>query len=88
MNTEQKVGEEWMGAVVELPRFEVTSFAGLSEQLKAMGMKTAFSPAADFSGMAPKSPGEYLKISEVIHKAFIAVDKNGTEAAAATGTTT
>jgi len=65
--------------VVELPRFEVTSFAGLSEQLKAMGMKTAFSPAADFSGMAPN-----LFIGEAFHKAYVSVNEKGTEAAAAT----
>jgi serpin B len=65
--------------VVELPRFEVTSFTGLSEQLKAMGMKTAFSPGADFSGMAPN-----LFIGEAFHKAYVSVNEKGTEAAAAT----
>lgn len=64
---------------VELPRFEVTSSTGLSEQLKAMGMKAAFTPDADFSGMAPK-----LFISEAFHKAYVSVNEKGTEAAAAT----
>jgi serpin B len=52
-----------------------------------MGMPTAFDQppgSADFSVMAPRKPGDYLCISHVIHKAFIAVDKDGTEAAAAT----
>ena len=64
---------------LELPRFEVTSFAGLSEHLKEMGMKTAFSPDADFSGIAPN-----LCIGEAFHKAYVSVNEKGTEAAAAT----
>lgn len=59
----------------------------LAENLTAMGMPTAFDKpegSADFSGIAPRQPNDYLYISQVIHKAFIAVDKNGTEAAAAT----
>jgi serpin B len=75
----------WIGGMsqqevaVELPRFEVTSFAALSQPLSAMGMKTAFTPDADFSGMAPK-----LGISEAFHKAYVSVNEKGTEAAAAT----
>jgi serpin B len=52
-----------------------------------MGMPSAFDKprgSADFSRMAPRKPDDYLAIREVIHKAFIAVDKYGTEAAAAT----
>jgi serpin B len=59
----------------------------LSENLIAMGMPSAFNrPAgsADFSGIAPRKPDDYLYISQVIHQAFIAVDQHGTEAAAAT----
>jgi serpin B len=59
----------------------------LAENLIAMGMPSAFDKpqgSADFSRMAPRKPDDYLAISEVIHKAFIAVDKYGTEAAAAT----
>lgn len=59
----------------------------LAEELANMGMPTAFDQprgSADFSVMAPRKPDGYLFISHVIHKAFIAVDKNGTEAAAAT----
>lgn len=59
----------------------------LAENLIEMGMPTAFNQpegSADFSLMAPRRPDDYLFISHVIHKAFIAVDKDGTEAAAAT----
>lgn len=59
----------------------------LAEELARMGMPTAFDKpqgSADFSRMGPRRPDDYLYISQVIHKAFIAVDKHGTEAAAAT----
>lgn len=59
----------------------------LAQNLIEMGMPTAFDQpqgSADFSRMGPRTPDEYLFISHVIHKAFIAVDKHGTEAAAAT----
>lgn len=74
-------------AVVALPRFRIAptrSFA-LSAALKAMGMPAAFDPRrADFTGMAdPTSPADRLAISEVFHRAFVAVDEAGTEAAAA-----
>jgi serpin B len=65
-----------------IPKFTFTREFGLAEQLSAMGMSDAFNPIlADFSGMTGKSD---LFISDVIHKAFVAVDEEGTEAAAAT----
>jgi len=66
-----------------LPKFTFESSFDLSETLKSMGMVAAFDPAsADLSGMTGKKD---LFISDVIHKAFVAVDEAGTEAAAATG---
>jgi serpin B len=66
-----------------LPKFTFESSFDLSETLKSMGMVAAFDPdSADLSGMTGKKD---LFISDVIHKAFVAVDEAGTEAAAATG---
>jgi serpin B len=64
-----------------LPRWKFSSQFSLADTLAAMGMPQAFSDQADFTGM---TAGDPLKISAVIHKAFIAVDEAGTEAAAAT----
>ncbi|MCC7570705.1 DUF333 domain-containing protein [Candidatus Micrarchaeota archaeon] len=64
-----------------LPKFKVETDYLMNEDLEAMGMPTAFSMDADFSGMT----GNYeLYISKVIHKAFVEVNEEGTEAAAAT----
>jgi serpin B len=63
------------------PRFEFESSFSLKDTLAAMGMQTAFSPAADFSRMTGTRE---LFIGEVVHKAFVSVDEAGTEAAAAT----
>jgi serpin B len=53
-----------------------------------MGMKRAFTSDADFSKMAKaKTADEKIQISEVFHKAFVKVDEDGTEAAAATAVT-
>jgi serpin B len=69
---------------VSLPRFRFEDPTDLSAHLAAMGMPDAFSPGkADFTGMAAV-PGEPLFLGAVLHKAFIAVDEKGTEAAAAT----
>jgi len=67
--------------IVSVPKFKMTCQFGLADILKSMGMKDAFSGKADFSGMTGKRD---LFISAVIHKAFVDVNEEGTEAAAAT----
>jgi serpin B len=67
--------------MVQLPRFKIESEFRLSETLAAMGMPLAFSRAADFSGM---DGSRELYIGAVAHKAFVEVNEEGTEAAAAT----
>ena len=65
-----------------MPKFDIETSVGLADVLGAMGMPTAFDPAAaDFSGMTKE---EALFIAAVIHQANITVDEDGTEAAAAT----
>jgi serpin B len=71
---------------VILPTFRAESWFNVKETLASMGMVDAFVPdKADFSGMNGGATGdEGLFIGQVIHKASIAVDEAGTEAAAAT----
>jgi serpin B len=67
--------------VVSLPKFRLEEEFELGPVLKAMGMKDAFGAGADFSGMTGRKE---LAISAVIHKAYVDVNEEGTEAAAAT----
>jgi serpin B len=64
-----------------MPRFSYEYQLNLAETLAALGMPDAFGGAADFSGM---DGTRELFIGGVYHKAFVAVDEAGTEAAAAT----
>jgi serpin B len=71
--------------IVYLPKFKTTSQFQLSDTLKSMGMVSVFDGGtADFSRMTGNRD---LFISAVIHKAFVDVNEEGTEAAAATGVT-
>jgi serpin B len=67
---------------VAMPKFTNKAGFSLNQTLAKMGLANAFTRAADFSGIDGKHD---LSISEVMHRAFIAVDEQGTEAAAATG---
>jgi len=69
---------------VFIPRFKMTSEFELAKVLGEMGMPDAFSGKADFSGMTGNKD---LFISAVVHKAYVDVNEEGTEAAAATGVT-
>jgi serpin B len=68
---------------VFLPKFKMTSLFSLERTLAAMGMPDAFDRTkANFSGMDGHS--NWLYIGAVVHKAFVDVNEEGTEAAAAT----
>lgn len=81
---------QWLGSLqhesqvqVYLPKFKTTSQFEMSGTLAAMGMKSAFdAQTANFSSMTGETD---LFISAVIHKAYVDVNEEGTEAAAATG---
>ena len=68
---------------VWLPKFETEERYELKELLTTLGMGQAFSDAADFSAMTENK--EPICIGSVVHKAFLEVDEEGAEAAAATG---
>ncbi|NOK01290.1 MULTISPECIES: serpin family protein [Myxococcus] len=65
---------------IRLPRFQIESELPLIPALQALGMEDAFTASADFSAISPTK----LMIATVNHKAFVAVNEIGTEAAAAT----
>lgn len=81
--------QQWLGprtfarrpGELVLPRFQVRYEAQLKQTLSALGLGIAFSGRADFTRMVR----EPALISEVIHKTFVDVNEEGTEAAAATG---
>ena len=66
---------------LQLPKFKFETFKLLNDPLSSMGMEIAFSDAADFTRI---NPAGNLFISRVLHKTFIDVNEEGTEAAAVT----
>jgi len=68
--------------ITSVPKFRMTSKFSLAQILQSMGMTDAFTEQADFTGMAARRE---LFLSAVIHQAYVDVNEEGTEAAAATG---
>jgi serpin B len=66
---------------VTIPKFKIETSYSLKEQLSQLGMKEVFTSSADLSGIDGRKD---LEVSEVIHKAVIEVNEEGSEAAAAT----
>ncbi len=75
--------EQKEDAIVEIPKFELEQKTEMKEILSAMGINEVFKESSDLS-LISSTP---LMIDEVLHKARIVVDEEGTEAAAATGVT-
>lgn len=68
---------------LKVPKFKLEYGKGLNDTLKALGMSIAFvEDQADFSRMSPL--GKKLFIKDVLHKTFVEVNEEGTEAAAVT----
>ncbi|MDD3078647.1 MAG: serpin family protein [Paludibacter sp.] len=81
--------EKWDSAIsdmtsrevrINLPRFKSECKFTLNQPLKDMGMQLPFTDYADFSGISD----DQLTISQILHKTYVAVDEDGTEAAAVT----
>lgn len=84
--------QQWLGelerkrATLYLPRFGVETEYNLNDALAELGMPLAFARGrADFTGLSDAPRSNELHITNVVHKAFVDVDEQGTEAAAATG---
>jgi serpin B len=69
---------------VQLPKFVVRSPTNLNTILSKMGLESIFGDSADFSRMSDVPQ----KVDSAVHEAYINVNENGTEAAAATGIST
>lgn len=67
--------------IISIPKFRISAGYQLRKMLSEMGMPVAFSLNADLSGINGKND---LKITDVFHQAFVEVNEEGTEAAAAT----
>ncbi|TGO03300.1 hypothetical protein PN36_09490 [Candidatus Thiomargarita nelsonii] len=85
LNTQQL--DKWLGRLrsqdvkVSLPKFKISTHFELSKVLTKMGMSTAFNEKADFSGI---DGTQELFITSIVHQAFVDVNEEGNEAAAAT----
>ena len=83
--------ESWTKAITlqrvatALPKFGFKWGSALAAPLQDLGIKSAFSAKADLSGIADAAGADHLHVSQVMHKTWVAVDEQGTEAAASTG---
>jgi serpin B len=66
---------------LSMPKFKTEASFSLKQSLTSLGMSNAFSDSADFSGIDGRKD---IRITDVVHKTFVSVDEDGTEAAAAT----
>ncbi|KFM58369.1 Neuroserpin, partial [Stegodyphus mimosarum] len=66
---------------VAFPKFQLEYTKSMKESLQSLGLKQVFKDGADLCGM---SDSKQLKVSEIIHKAVVVVNEEGTEATAAT----
>jgi len=73
--------QDMMYSKIQIPRFKVEQKTEPRPILESFGMKTAFTKDADFTGI---TNAEKLYISKILHKAFVEVNEEGAEAAAAT----
>jgi len=90
---EKKLNDEWTNEITEgagyiktelsMPKIKLESGYELSDALKSEGLQSTFSSEADFSGITKAAP---LQLSKVLHKTWIELDEEKTEAAAATAT--
>ena len=69
---------------IVVPRFKFESRTDMGELLRDLGMRVAFTDAADFTAI---TPDDRLRIDKVVHLATVEVDEEGTVAAAATAVT-
>ncbi len=80
---------EWRNSLLKqrvdvyIPKFKFGTRYSMASDLNKMGMQIAFSDLADFSGMSASNTKDF-KIDQAVHQAFIEVNEDGTEAAAAT----
>ena len=67
--------------VLSMPKFKIETTCNLKEALQNLGMMNLFEGSANFSAI---SASDDLQVSDIVHKTFVIVDEEGTEAAAAT----